>query len=146
MVHHHLMILHTMQILSMFNEYDASKIESGTCKIPQSSTKYYAQLRNTIVVLQAYPCYAIKEIAGNVSSLYRYTAIISPGDALTDLGLSKYYGMYNGCRIYLSIDETISATSVYRDYNNPIICKFWYIKDNSTYNDDMNNIDHWVNK
>lgn len=129
----------------MFNGSDAS-VEIGTCKIPQSSTKYYAQLRTDITVLAAYPYYALKNVAKNVTNLYRYGVIVSSGDSIIDFGTSPYYQIYSGCRIYLSIDGTISDTSVYRDYNNPIICRFYYIDTygynySKNYEYDMNVLD-----
>ena len=116
MLHHgHLAIfkvLIAMQILYIFKYNDAS-IKTDTCKSPIGG---YFGIENRYII-QAFPISYPKN-----RKAYNYTIPLIMVSGFIE------YDIFNitGSEIYMW-NGASSSNGIYKDYDNPITCKYWYI-------------------
>ena len=102
------------QTLTSLN--DAS-LKTDTCKVPDKSS-FFATIYSRYVI-QALP---ITYPSGNKDAINYIVTLIGPsGISVNDIL------QITGSIIWMSKDGTLLSASIYKNSNNPITCKYWYI-------------------
>lgn len=95
---------------------DAS-LKTDTCKVPDKSS-FFATIYSRYVI-QALP---ITYPSGNKDAINYIVTLIGPsGISVNDIL------QITGSIIWMSKDGTLLSASIYKNSNNPITCKYWYI-------------------